>query len=175
MVGWAFVSSTLMLVGAFGPWVTALGIISIAGTDFEHHGWYLAALALLAGAVAWIRRNDFSGGWTVIVIGLAGIALEYHDRHRLDTALSSAGAIGRALVHVGWGLNVALVGSISLVLAGVGWFVTDVESPPVRQTEKLDLNVPTTPAGWYRDPNDDALLRYWNGYGWTTQTAKPAS
>jgi hypothetical protein len=36
-------------------------------------------------------------------------------------------------------------------------------------------NVPTVPAGWYSDPNDNALLRYWNGFGWTTQTAKPAS
>ena len=34
---------------------------------------------------------------------------------------------------------------------------------------------PLPRAGWYRDPNDEALLRYWNGFGWTTQTAKPAS
>jgi hypothetical protein len=34
--------------------------------------------------------------------------------------------------------------------------------------------VPTTPAaGWYIDPNDPSLLRYWSGLGWTTQTTKP--
>jgi hypothetical protein len=176
VVVWALVSSALMLVGAFGPWVTALGIVSIAGTDFEKHGWYLAALALLGAAVAWFRRFDFSGGGTAIAIGLAGAALSFHDRHRLDSALSQAGAIGHALVHVGWGLDAALVGSISLALSGVGWFVTDVEDAPVGRTEvAAALNVPTIPAGWYRDPNDESLLRYWNGFGWTTQTAKPAS
>ena len=176
VVVWALVSSALMLAGAFGPWVTALTVISISGTDFDKHGWYMAALAVLGAAVAWLRRADVFGGGTAIVIGLAGIGLALHDRHRLDAALSQAGTIGHAFVHVGWGLNAALVGSISLVLAGFGWFLSDVEDAPASRSETVAApNVPTIPAGWYRDPNDDALLRYWNGFGWTTQTAKPAS
>jgi len=175
VVIWALVSSALILVGAFGPWVTALGVISVSGTDFDKHGWYMAALALLGAAVAWVRRLDVAGGGTAIVIGLAGIGLSLHDHHRLDSALSQAGPIGHEIVHVGWGLNAALVGSISLVLAGFGWFVSDVEDAPAVRSEPTAPNVPTIPAGWYRDPNDDALLRYWNGFGWTTQTAKPAS
>jgi len=30
---------------------------------------------------------------------------------------------------------------------------------------------PTRPAGWLRDPLDEALNRYWNGYRWTFHTA----
>jgi len=30
---------------------------------------------------------------------------------------------------------------------------------------------PTTPPGWYADPGNPALTRYWNGSAWTAQTA----
>lgn len=36
--------------------------------------------------------------------------------------------------------------------------------------------VPVAPAaGWYKDPNNPSLLRYWTGLGWTAQTATPTS
>ena len=95
------------------------------------------------------------------------------------TLLHSAGPIGSAFVHIGWGLNATLAGSVSLLLSGVAWFlfVTD-EADEWRKraaAAPVTTGAPVVPAGWYRDPNDDAMLRYWNGFGWTTQTAKPAS
>jgi hypothetical protein len=33
---------------------------------------------------------------------------------------------------------------------------------------------PTTPAGWFADPNNAALTRYWDGSAWTEQTAPAA-
>jgi hypothetical protein len=97
------------------------------------------------------------------------------------TANATQQELVNALVHVGWGLNVALFASVSLALSGLGWFFTESQTrPAVREEIRTPLgvtvtNVPTVPAGWYKDPSDDSLLRYWNGFGWTTQTAKPAS
>lgn len=33
---------------------------------------------------------------------------------------------------------------------------------------------PTTPPGWYADPSNPGLTRYWNGSAWTEQTAPVA-
>jgi len=34
--------------------------------------------------------------------------------------------------------------------------------------------IPAGPeAGWYADPQDTSMLRYWTGSTWTTHTAKP--
>jgi hypothetical protein len=184
---WSLGSAALMVVGAFGPWVTALGILSVSGNDFHKHGWYLAALALAGAMVVFARRTNVAGGAWAVVVGLAGTGLAYHDRHDVTSLLAGATTnetqqqLVDALVHVGWGLNVALAASMSLALAGLGWFFTEGETRPVPRDEVRTplgatvTNVPTVPAGWYKDPNDDSLLRYWNGFGWTTQTAKPAS
>ena len=184
---WSLGSAALMVVGAFGPWVTALGILSISGNDVHRHGWYLAALALCGALVVFARRTNVAGAVWAIVVGLVGTGLTYHDRHDITSLLSGATTntseqqIVNALVHVGWGLNVALFASVSLALSGLGWFFSEGERRPVLREEiRTPLgvtvtNVPTVPAGWYKDPNDDSLLRYWNGFGWTTQTAKPAS
>ena len=32
---------------------------------------------------------------------------------------------------------------------------------------------PTTPAGWYPDPDDPASLRYWDGYAWSEHRTPP--
>ena len=154
ILAWALISATAMVVGAFGPWVTALGVISISGTTVSKHPYILAGLGVIGAAFVWARRSSNVAGVGAMLIGLAGTALSFYDRHHLTSMLRSAGPVGQAFVHVGWGLNGVLAGSISLLLAATA---------------------PTTPAGWYRDPNDDGMLRYWNGFGWTTQTARPAS
>ena len=35
ILAWALGSAALMVVGAFGPWVTALGVLSMNGWDIE--------------------------------------------------------------------------------------------------------------------------------------------
>jgi Protein of unknown function (DUF2510) len=184
---WSLGSAALMVVGAFGPWVTALGILSISGNDVHKHGWYLAALAFAGAMVVFARRTNVAGAVWAIVVGLAGTGLTYHDRHDIVSLLGGSTTsetqqqLVNSLVHVGWGLNIALFASVSLMLSGLGWFFTEGETQPAPREEiRTPLgvtvaNVPTVPAGWYKDPSDDSLLRYWNGFGWTTQTAKPAS
>ena len=175
---WALVSAAVMAVGAFGPWVTALGVVSISGTTLNKHPYAIAGMALAAALLAFSRRDSASGGGWVALFGLTGAALSLYDRHHISSAIGSAGSFGHAFVHVGWGLDAALGGAVSMIAAGIAWFVFSVdpdEEPTVSMSVAASPGVPTVPAGWYRDPNDEALLRYWNGFGWTTQTAKPAS
>ncbi|TMM13215.1 MAG: DUF2510 domain-containing protein [Actinobacteria bacterium] len=179
ILAWALVSATVVVIGAFGPWVTALGVVSISGTTVSKHPYILAGLGLIGAAFVWVRRATNVAGVGAMLVGVAAGALSLYDRHHLSSLLHSAGPIGSAFVHIGWGLNATLAGSVSLLLSGVAWFlfVTD-EADEWRKraaAAPVTTGAPVVPAGWYRDPNDDAMLRYWNGFGWTTQTAKPAS
>jgi hypothetical protein len=45
---WTLVSAGLMVVGAFGPWVKALGI-GVSGTDGSNDGWIVVGTALVGG------------------------------------------------------------------------------------------------------------------------------
>jgi len=182
ILAWALVSAGLMAIGAFGPWLTALNIISMNGWDVQkRQAGVLLTIALLGGLAVFLRRATTSGGVWAMIAGGAGLLLTLYEHHHLTSMFAGSDPrfadIAKALVHIGWGLDVAIAASISLALSGL---VSLFFEPAPRRADstpgvKYDPNVPTIPAGWYRDPNDAALLRYWNGFGWTTQTAKPAS
>jgi hypothetical protein len=180
-LAWALVSAGLMAIGAFGPWMTALNVISLTGWDVQkRQAVALLFISLVGGLAVYLRRATTSGGVWAMVAGLAGLALTAYEHHHITSALSGAApeyaSIEKAFVHIGWGLDLAIAASISLALAGLAsFFFEPVARRETAPTARYDPNVPTVPAGWYRDPNDEALLRYWNGFGWTTQTAKPAS
>ena len=183
ILAWAFLSAGLMAVGAFGPWLTALGILSVTGWDLQkREARGLVAIALLGSLMVFLRRNTASAGFWALFGGAAGLVLTGWEHHRITSVFGSGldpryQSIAKALIHVGWGLDLAIAASVSFALSGL---VSLFFEPAARRTTETAPstyreNVPTVPAGWYRDPNDEALLRYWNGYGWTTQTAKPAS
>jgi len=182
ILAWALVSAGLMAIGAFGPWMTALTVISVSGWDVQHgKAEVLLAIALLGALAVFLRRGTSSDGTWALIAGLAGAALTGYEHHHITSAIGSAApqyeTFAHALIHVGWGLDVALVGSLSLAASGLASFFVapDAGAVATEAPARYEPNAPTVPAGWYRDPNDDAMLRYWNGFGWTTQTAKPAS
>jgi len=182
ILAWALVSAGLMAIGAFGPWLTALTVISMSGWDVQHgKAEVLLALALLGALAVFVRRRTSSAGTWALIAGLAGAALTGYEHHTITSAISGVApqyqTLAHALLHVGWGLDLAFVGSLSLAAAGLASFFFEEETRSIvaEAATRYEPNVPTVPAGWYRDPNDDAMLRYWNGFGWTTQTAKPAS
>jgi Protein of unknown function (DUF2510) len=182
ILAWALVSAGLMAIGAFGPWMTALSVISLSGWDVQRRkAEVLLAIALLGALAVFVRRGTSSGGTWAVIAGLAGAALTGYEHHRITSAIGSVPpqyqTLAHTLIHVGWGLDAAIAGSLSLALSGlVSFFVApDSRAVAAEAPARYEPNVPTVPAGWYRDPNDDAMLRYWNGFGWTTQTARPAS
>jgi hypothetical protein len=124
-----------MAFGAFGPWVTALGA-SVAGTDGSNDGWFVLGAAVLS-AIALLAFRHSPGRWKVIGILIFGGISTYvtiHDRQNVGHAINSSGnALVRSLVHVGWGLTLAMVASISLVVAALSLFgigpLTEVDAP----------------------------------------------
>ncbi len=179
ILAWALLSAGLMAIGAFGPWLNALGVLSLTGWDVQKkEAGALITIALLGGLMVFLGRTTSSAGVWALFAGLAGLVLTVWEHHRITSALGGVDpryqTLEKALIHIGWGLDLAIAASISLMLAGLASFFFE---PAGRREPATGYKstVPTLPAGWYRDPNDEALLRYWNGFGWTTQTAKPAS
>ena len=123
---WAVASAVLMVVGAFGPWVELLGL-SAGGTDGDNDGWLVIAVAAVAIAIfLWQRRTPRAGAAT-LAGGVLGAIITIYDRSNVSDAAADLGQAGD-LVQVGWGLNLAIVASISLAVAGVVWVLTFQES-----------------------------------------------
>jgi hypothetical protein len=182
ILAWALVSAVAMVIGAFGPWLTVGGTYSASGTDISSkYAGFLIGLAVVgATLIFWQRMTSSSGVWALFT-GLIGVAVSAYEHHHIASALaltqSFTSIAGWDLgLHVGWGLDLDVVAAASMVVCGIASFFFEPEhhADPAPAT-RYEPNVPSVPAGWYSDPNDNAMLRYWNGFGWTTQTARPAS
>ena len=123
MLLWVLGSAALMLIGAFGPWVKAL-TISASGTDGSNDGWIVVGAAVIGGGLFLLTRSAKIAGLWTLVGGLAGAATAIHDRNQISHMISSDGGLAQALVQVGWGLNLAMIASLSLAVAGIAWLVS---------------------------------------------------
>ncbi len=106
------VAILFMAIGAFGPWAKVLAI-SINGLDGSNDGWLVIGAAAIA-ALMFVVYARFAGFGPLLFAGLAAvgaIAVTIHDRNHIKNV---------QLVQVGWGLNVALIASILLLLATLG-------------------------------------------------------
>ncbi len=107
-----------MGIGAVGTWATALGFISIAGTNAED-GQVVLGVAVLGLLALWARtRRDAL--WPAIVAllcGAVGAAITGIDLHKLSE-IGTSEFFGREvhLVHPGWGIYLALGASTALFL-----------------------------------------------------------
>lgn len=122
---WAAVSLVCMLIGAFGSWVSVLGA-SVSGTDGSNDGWIVVGACVVAGAalVRYLQAPRRSAAIGVSLAGAVGAAVTIWDRVDISNRIEDAGEFAGALARVGWGLNLALAGSVSLALAGVALFNT---------------------------------------------------
>jgi hypothetical protein len=121
---WVLGSGVLMVVGAFGPWATVFGF-SVSGTDGSNDGWLVVAAAAIGGGLYYaMRRRSDAGVWPLLA-GLAGLAVTAYDRQNLQVTGVFAG-----VVQVGWGLNLALIASVSMAIAGVFAVVQARRSAP---------------------------------------------
>jgi hypothetical protein len=78
----------------------------------------VVAAAAVGGGVAYAVRAKGSAGVWPLVGGAVGLAVTAYDREDLQHALAG-NAFARLLAQVGWGLNLALIASISMAAAGV--------------------------------------------------------
>jgi hypothetical protein len=141
---WVLGSAMLMVLGAFGPWVKALGQ-SVGGTDGSNDGWLVVAAAVIGGALFYATRAHRGGGVWATLGGIAGVAVTLHDRSNVQNAIDKGGAFTQALVQVGWGLNLALAASGSMAIAGaVYWFQTRDAQQPLSSPAPLVAAPPST-------------------------------
>jgi hypothetical protein len=113
---WVYASAGVMILGAFGPWIKALGT-SVSGTDGSNDGWFVAGAAVLGAALFYLARDETSGAVWPFLAGLAGLGITLYDRHNIQDRIHSGGVLLQAAASIGWGLNLAIIGSASLTVA----------------------------------------------------------
>jgi cobalamin synthase len=117
------ISVAAMAGSVFGPWMTLFGH-SVSGLENGNHGSFVVAFAAL-GEIAFIAYLRKPGWWkaaVAVVAGGAGTAVTLYDRHRAEHAFSSRFTVVQALqsfARIGWGLNLAMIASISMGLAAL--------------------------------------------------------
>jgi hypothetical protein len=142
---WVFGSAVLMLLGAFGPWVKALGQ-SVGGTDGSNDGWLVVAAAVVGILLFYAARNSRTAGVWALLGGIAGVAVTLYDRSRVQSAIDQGGALTQALVQVGWGLNLALAGSVSMTIAAaVYWLKAREHVQALRPPSSVPSPTPAPP------------------------------
>ena len=118
---WAAASLVLMVIGAVGPWAKVLGTITINGTDGGRDGWIVIGAAAVA-AILLLVYSRRRRRWLLVLsvlAGLAGAGTAAYDLVDIGSRFPGSSFGGSGLVSVGWGIYVALIGSVSLVVAAV--------------------------------------------------------
>ena len=142
LFSWVVGSAALMVVGSFGPWAKVPGS-TVSGLDGSNDGWFVVAIAVVACAVFLWKRRKTQAGFAAIVGGVLGASVAMYDRSHLKDAVSEGGELGE-LVQVGWGLNLAMVASISLAIAGAVWIVK-FEEERSSASQTVEPDEPTAP------------------------------
>lgn len=145
---WVLASAALMLIGAFGPWAKVFGF-SVSGTDGSNDGWFVVVIAVATAALFIWKRETRAAGISAIVGGTIASLVTIYDRQNL-TPSSDDGEVLEGLVQVGWGLNLAMLASISLGVAGIVWMRSAKTEPPRAGADAVPLSEaepgPTGPA-----------------------------
>ena len=117
---WASLSCGLMVFGVYKPWIHVSGFgFSYSGLDLGNHGWeVLAAAAATAAVHILVRRRSIVSAVTAIS-GAVATALALYDHHHVSSLVDRYGSFSGRIVTIGWGLDLTIAASISLLLSGL--------------------------------------------------------
>ena len=104
--------------------VVGLGVVLLSGS-FE--------ILRLGGLLFFATHTTAYAGVWALMAGVIGLVTTIYDRHHISSVISKGGPLASAVAHVGWGLNIAMLASLSLTVAGVVWLrsaQTDVVRHP---------------------------------------------
>src|SRR5262245_5278375 len=66
---WVMASAAAMVLGAFGPWATVFGLVSVNGTAGD--GWIVIVAAIVGAGVVFLRQRR---SWNLVPILVAELA-----------------------------------------------------------------------------------------------------
>lgn len=120
---WAAASATAMVVGAFSPWATVLGILSVSGTG-AGDGWFVVIAALLGGWILYLHTKKGKSRKLLILAILGGLlasAVSIYGLIRVQDVVNNA----EGFVQTGWGLYVDAAASVSFTIAAVRLLISN--------------------------------------------------
>jgi len=125
---WAIVSVALMLVGAFGPWAKVL-FITINGTDDGRDGWVVVGAAGVAAVVllAYLRARRRWLPAIPFLAGCLGAVTAGYDISDIN------GTFGGDVASAEWGIYLALIASVSLILASLALILRSGPRPQITE------------------------------------------
>jgi len=144
---WGLLSALLMF-GSLGPWLRA-GLGDSGGLQ-RGHGWLVlvAAVAGAAGLVVWRQRRV--AGAAALLAGLVGLGVTLHAATHIRglipprTQFLEIGPFKPLKfsfsTFAGWGLDLALLGSLSLALCGLVWLLASRSSARRQSASERDAS-----------------------------------
>ena len=150
---WIVASAALMLIGAIGPWAKFLGL-TIGGMDGDGPIILVGAIvAIVLGILLWRTAKRPRPRWILIVCGIVGLlcaATAFYDWASLEGTVPATGLsdaeqdLVASAVSIGWGLIVAALASVSLLVASISGLVVrrreaEAEVPEAAAPATLDL------------------------------------
>jgi hypothetical protein len=135
----AAVSVGLMVLGAFGPWVTGPFGISFSGTR-AHDGWFIVGAAGVAGIALCLFVSSARRGWIALAVaaGLVGLYVGIANWRSVHDVLSDAQLMGVSVVHIGWGLELGTLASAALLVACVVLLLRTPQRPAQAQPPQVE-------------------------------------
>lgn len=112
-------ASLVVIVGAFLPWVTVGGWLSVSGTSGD--GSITLVAGILAGIFGFImRKRNTVMPFTIGILGLVAVAVSGYDMSEvsnLDPADSESLLLAKA--SIGSGMYLTFIGGLGLIAAAV--------------------------------------------------------
>lgn len=136
---WVVVSAALMIVGAIGPWATVF-ILSVSG--LEGDGWLVLVPGVIVLAMVAVHRRRRSGDgfrpWWPFAVGLAATAIATATAIYDVVNIESVAGDELGIVSVGWGLWMAVVASVSAMLALVAAMIARNEGVSAEEAQAME-------------------------------------
>jgi hypothetical protein len=152
---WAWMSALLMAVSSLGPW------LKVPYTDYlthrqrllflddgglqRGHGWFVLVAAVLGAVALVVWRQRRTAGVAALLAGLVGLGITLHaatnvNGLRPETTGLEGVAIRYGFDNAGWGLELALLASLSFALCGLVWLLALADPPGERSASNRNAS-----------------------------------